>query len=96
MLFSFGELDVADEVGIGFFWSLGKVCLETKKMVSVTSTRLEGRRDLPPPCARHKNSFVVEIYQVALSGTNWRVWREDLAPVMVSITVAAVARTGRG
>ena len=40
--FYFGELDVADEVGIGYFLSLGVLCLETKKMVSVPSTRLDG------------------------------------------------------
>ena len=63
-------------------------------MVLVPTARLEGRRDLPPTCSRRKNSFVVKISQVALSGPDWRVWREDLAPVMVSITAAAVARTG--
>ena len=54
MRFSFGDLDVAEKVGIGYFLPLGMACLETKKMVSVPSTRLEGRRDLPPPCARRK------------------------------------------
>ena len=48
--FSLGEIDVADKVGIGIFLSLGMVCLETKKMVSVLSMFLEGIRDLPPPC----------------------------------------------
>ena len=65
-------------------------------MVLVTSTRLEGRQDLPPPCARRKNSLAVVISQVAFSGLDHRLWREDLAPVMVLITVAAVAIMGRG
>ena len=58
--------------------------------------RLDGRRDLPPPCAKQKNSFAVEISQVALSGPDRRVWKEDLAPVEVFINVAAVATTGIG
>ena len=40
--FSFGELDVADDVRIGYILSLRVVCLERKKMVLVPSTRLEG------------------------------------------------------
>ena len=62
-------------------------------MVSVPSTRLEGRKDSPPPFARRKNSFVVEISHVAFSGTDRRVWREDLAPVIVLITMAEVVTT---
>ena len=65
-------------------------------MVLVTSTRLEGRQDLPPPCARRNNSLAVEIYQVAFLGTDRRVWREDLAPVMVLINAAAVEKMGYG
>ena len=42
MRFSFGELDVADEVGIGYFLYLGMVCLDSKKMVSFPSTHLVG------------------------------------------------------
>ena len=38
----------------------------------------------------------VEIYQVAFSGPDRRVWREDLAPIMVSITAEAVETMGRG
>ena len=53
--------------------------------------RLDGRRDLPPPCAKRKNSFAVENSQVALSGTERRVWRDDLAPVDVLMTAAEVA-----
>ena len=40
--------------------------------------------------------LAAEIYQVAFSGTYRRVWREYLAPVMVSITAAAVEIMGRG
>ena len=65
-------------------------------MVSVPSISLEGRRDLPPPCAKRKNSFDVEISQVTFLGPDRRVWREDLAPVMVSITAAAVETAGCG
>ena len=36
------------------------------------------------------------MYQVDLLGPEWRVWREDLAPVLVLITAAAVAMNGRG
>ena len=65
-------------------------------MVSVLSTRLEGRRDLSPPSARRKNSLAVEISQVAFSGLDLKLWREDMAPVMVMITAEAVAKMGRG
>ena len=71
-------------------------CLEKKKIVLVPSTRLDGRWDLPQPCARRKTYLVVEISQVAFSGTERRVCREDLAPVLVSITAAAVANMGQG
>ena len=40
--------------------------------------------------------FVVDISHVALSGPDRRVWREDLAPLDVLITAAAVATAGRG
>ena len=70
--------------------------MDTKKMVLSPSMCLEGIRDLPPPCAKRKNSFAVEIYQVDFLGTDWRVWREDLVPVMVSITASEVENTGRG
>ena len=36
----------------------------------------------------------VEIYQVAFGGLDCRVRREDLAPVMVSITAAEVEKWG--
>ena len=71
MRFSLGELDVADKVGIGYFFVFGKVCLETKKMVLAPSMCLEGRQDLTPPCAKRKKAFAVEIYQVALLGPDW-------------------------
>ena len=79
-----------------FFLFEGIVCLETKKMVLVPLMRLDGRRDLPPPCAKRKNSFAVEISQVALSVLDRRVWREDLSPVDVLMNAAAVAMTGLG
>ena len=37
----------------------GIVCLETKNMVSVPLMRLDGRRDLPPPCAKREIFFAV-------------------------------------
>ena len=58
--------------------------------------RLDGRRYLPPPCAKQKISFDVDISQVAFSGTDQIVWREDFSPVVVLITAAAVATAGRG
>ena len=72
------------------------VCLETKKMVLIPVMRLYGRRDLPPPCAKRENSFAVKISQVDLSGPDRRVWREDLAPVDVLMTVVAVKMAGFG
>ena len=72
------------------------VVLETKNMVLVPSMCLEGRRDLPPPCAKRKILFAVEISQVAFSGTDQRIWREDLDPVVVLITEADVETAGRG
>ena len=41
-------------------------------------------------------SLAVEIYQVAFSGPDRRVWRENLAHVKVSITVAVVETMGCG
>ena len=72
------------------------MCLETNKMVLVQLMHLDGRRNFPPPCAKRGNSFAVEIYQVALSGPERRVWREDLAPVDVLMTVVAVKMAGFG
>ena len=43
-----------------------------------------------------ENSFSVEISLVAFSGPDWRVWREDFAPVVVLITAEAVEMSGRG
>ena len=77
-------------------FSLGMVCFETKKMVSVPSMCLGWRWYLPPHCDKRKNSFAVEISQLYFSVPDRRFWREDLAPVMMSITVAAVAMAGRG
>ena len=74
----------------------GIVFLDTNKMVLVLLMRLDGRRDFPPPCAKRKNSFDVEISKVALSGPDRIVWRYDLAPVGVLITAAAVAMAGFG
>ena len=63
------------------FFFEGIVRLETKNMVLVLLMRLDGRRDLPPPCAKRKKSFAVEISQVALSGRSgefgvmiWLLW----------------------
>ena len=61
MHFSLGQVDVADKVGIDFFLPLGMACLETKNIVSVPSTRLERRQDLPPPCDKQKKLLAVEI-----------------------------------
>ena len=96
MRFSLVDIDVADKVGIGNFLFVEMVYLETKKMVLVPLMRLYGRRDLSPPCAKQKKSFAVDISQVALSGQDRRVWREDLAPVFMLITAAAVETAGRG
>ena len=52
--FGLGQLDVAEEVGVGIFLTLGIAYFETKKIVLAPSTRLEGRQDLSPPCARRK------------------------------------------
>ena len=65
-------------------------------MVLVPLMRLDGRHDLPPPYAKRKNSFAVKIPQVALSGPDRRVWREDLSPVDVFINASAVVTAGCG
>ena len=70
------------------------MCLEKKKMVLVPLMRLDVRRDLPPPCAKRKNSFAVNISQVALSGPDRRVSTEYLAPVDMLMTAALVVTTG--
>ena len=75
---------------------LGMFCLETKKSVLVPLTHYERRQDLPLSCARRKNTFAVEISQVAFSGPERRVWRDKFALVLVSITRAAVEMLGRG
>ena len=74
----------------------GIVCLETKKMVLVLLMRLDRRRDLPTPCAKQKNSFAIEISQIALLGPERRVWREYLSPLGVLMTAAVVAIAGFG
>ena len=96
MIFSIGEFDVTDKVGIGIFLFVGMVCLDTKKMVLFPLMCLDGRRDLLPPCAKREKSFAVEISQVALSGPDRRFWRENLAPVARLINVAVVETAGRG
>ena len=65
-------------------------------MVLVPSMSFDGRRDLPPHCAKRKKSFAVEIPQVAFLGPDRRVLRKDLAPVVVLITATAVATEGHG
>ena len=57
MCLSIGQLDVADEVGEGNFFTLGDGLFGEKNIVLVPSTRLEERQDLPPPCARRENSL---------------------------------------
>ena len=96
MRFSLGEFDVAYKVGIGNFLFEGMVCMETKNIVLFPLMCLDGRCDLPPPCAKWKNSFAVDISQVALSGADWRFWREDLASVDVLMTADVVAMVGLG
>ena len=65
-------------------------------MVLVPLMILDGRRDLPPPCAKQKSLFAVDIFQVALSGPDQRVWKDYFSPVDVFITTDAVATAGRG
>ena len=72
------------------------MCLETKKMVLFALMRLDGSRDLPLPCAKRENSFAVKISQVALSGLDRRVWRENLASVDVLMIAVVVETTGIG
>ena len=96
MCFSLGQLDVADKVDVGYFFTLGDGLFGDKKSVLVPSTPLEGRPDVPPPCDRRKYLLTVEISQVTFSRPERRVCREDLALVLVLITVAAVATMVRG
>ena len=96
MCFGLGQLYITEEVGVGDFSPLGMACLETKKIVLVPSTRLEGRRYLPPPYPRRKSSLSVEISQFAFLGPERRVWREDLSLILVPITASAVAMMERG
>ena len=74
----------------------GTVCLETNKIVLLPLMRLDGRHDLLPPCAKRNNLFAGYISQVDLSGPERRVCREDLAPVDVLMTAAAMAMEGFG
>ena len=78
------------------FLFVGMVCLEKNKMALVPLMRLDGRRDLPPPCDKREELFAFKISQVALSGQDRRVWRENLAPADVLFTASAVATSGRG
>ena len=96
MRFRLGELDVADKVGIDYFFVFGDGVSGDKNMVLFQSMFLDGIRDLPQPCAKQKNSFAVEISLVAFSGQDQRVLREDLSPVVVLITVEVVEMSGRG
>ena len=70
--------------------------MEKNKIVLVPPTRLEGRKNFPLPCTRRNKYLAVEISQVDFSGSEQRVWGEDLAPLLVSITTEAVAKMGQG
>ena len=81
MCFSLGDLDVTDKVGICIFFFEGIVCLETKKMVLVPLMRLDGRRDLPPPCAKRKNRLLLRFPKLLCWGRSgefggriWLLW----------------------
>ena len=95
MSFIFGELDVADEVGIGYFFVFWDGVFGDKEDGIGPFNTFGGWRYLPPPCVRQKDYFVVKISKVDFSGPDRRVWREDLAPVMVSIATEAVEATRR-
>ena len=96
MRFSLGELDVAEKVGVGYFFVFGDGVLGEKEDGIGPLNEFGGETGFTPTCAKRKNSFAAEISRVAFSGPDRRVWREDLAPVMVLITSEAVETTGRG
>ena len=78
------------------FFTFGDGLFGDKTIVLVPSNVLEGRWYLPPPCDRQKKFLAVEISKVTFSGPERRVWKEDLAPVFMSITAAEVATMGQG
>ena len=96
MCFSFGELNVADEVGIGYFLVFGDGVFGDKEDGIDPFNTFGGVIRFTSTLCQAKKSFVVEISQGAFLGTDQRVWREDLASVIVSITVLAVAKTRHG
>ena len=65
-------------------------------MVLIPLMILDGRQDLPPPCAKRGKWFAVKISQVALPGPDQRVQREDLALVDVLMNANTVEMAGRG
>ena len=60
------------------FLFVGMVFLETKKIVLVPLMRLDGRHDLPPPCAKQKicllSRFPKLIFQGRIGEFGGRIW----------------------
>ena len=71
-------------------------CLETKKYCVGAFNSFVEETGFPSTLCQAEKLLAVEIPQVAFLGPERRVWRENLAPLLVSITVAAVEITEIG
>ena len=69
-------------------------CLETKKYCVGAFNSFVEETGFPSTLCQAEKLLAVEIPQVAFLGPERRVWRENLAPILVSITASAVAMTG--
>ena len=96
MCFSLGKLDVADEVGVGYFFTFGDGLFGDKKYCVGAFNSLGRETGFTSTLCQAEKNLAVESSQVTFSWQEKRVWRDDLAPVLGLITAAAVAMTGRG
>ena len=96
MRFSLGNLDVAEKVGIGYFFTFGDGVFGDKQYGIGPFNVFGGDTGFTSTLCQAEKLLAVEISQGAFSGLDRKVWGEDLAPVMVLITAAAMVTMGRG
>ena len=78
MRFSLGELDVTGKVFMGIFFVRGDGVSGDKEYGVGTLMRLDGKRDLLPPCAKRKicllSIFPKLLCRGRIGGFGWRIW----------------------
>ena len=73
MCFILAQLDVADEVGVGYFFTFGDGLFGNKKYYVGAFNIFGGDTVFTSTLCQTENSFAVEIYQVNFSGIERRV-----------------------